>query len=138
MIPSFSILDSNGAEALLGKGDMLLLPPGSGRLVRVHSPLVTESEIAQVVDFWRAQAQPSYAEEFLKSPTSEDEGEEEWADEKDDLYDDAVRVVVAMGKASTSTLQRRLRLGYGRAARILDIMVKGILNIEPCRVAERA
>ena len=128
-VDSRTILDSNGAEALLGKGDMLLLPPGSGRLVRVHSPLVRESEIAQVVDFWRAQAQPSYAQEFLKPPVSEEAGEEEWAEEKDELYDDAVRVVVAMGKASTSTLQRRLRLGYGRAARILDIMEKdGIIG----------
>ena len=128
-VDSRTILDSNGAEALLGMGDMLLLPPGSGRLVRVHSPLVTESEIGQVVDFWRAQAQPSYAEEFLKPPAFEEEGEEEWAEEKDDLYEDAVRVVVAMGKASTSTLQRRLRLGYGRAARILDIMEKdGIIG----------
>ncbi|MCH7978654.1 MAG: DNA translocase FtsK [Acidobacteria bacterium] len=128
-VDSRTILDSNGAEALLGMGDMLLLPPGSGRLVRVHSPLVTESEIGQVVDFWRAQAQPSYAEEFLKPPAFEEEGEEEWAEEKDDLYEDAVRVVVGMGKASTSTLQRRLRLGYGRAARILDIMEKdGIIG----------
>ncbi|MCZ6491895.1 MAG: FtsK/SpoIIIE domain-containing protein, partial [Acidobacteria bacterium] len=128
-VDSRTILDSNGAEALLGMGDMLLLPPGSGRLVRVHSPLVTESEIGQVVDFWRAQAQPSYAEELLKPPAFEEEGEEECAEEKDDLYEDAVRVVVGMGKASTSTLQRRLRLGYGRAARILDIMEKdGIIG----------
>ena len=127
-VDSRTILDANGAEALLGKGDMLFSPPGSGRLVRVHGPLVTESEIAQVVDFWRAQAAPSYREEFLQPP-EEEKAEEGWTEEKDDLYEEAVRVVVAMGKASTSTLQRRLRLGYGRAARLLDIMEKdGIIG----------
>jgi DNA segregation ATPase FtsK/SpoIIIE, S-DNA-T family len=130
-VDSRTILDTNGAEALLGKGDMLFSPPGSGRLVRVHSPLVTEPEIAQVVEFWRAQAAPSYSEEFLRPPELEQEEseDEEWAGEKDALYDDAVRIVVSMGKASTSTLQRRLRLGYGRAARLLDIMEKdGIIG----------
>jgi S-DNA-T family DNA segregation ATPase FtsK/SpoIIIE len=129
-VDSRTILDANGAEALLGKGDMLFSPPGSGRLVRVHSPLVTEPEIAQVVEFWRAQAAPSYVEEFLKSPDLEEEIDEEgWEGEKDDMYEEAVRIVVEMGKASTSTLQRRLRLGYGRAARLLDIMQKdGIIG----------
>ncbi len=129
-VDSRTILDSNGAEALLGKGDMLYSPPGSGRLVRIHGPFVTESEITQVVDFWRAQATPSYSEEFLKPPPSEDGGEgEEWSGERDQAYENAVRVVVEMGKASTSILQRRLRLGYGRAARLLDIMEKdGIIS----------
>jgi S-DNA-T family DNA segregation ATPase FtsK/SpoIIIE len=131
-VDSRTILDANGAEALLGKGDMLFSPPGSGRLVRVHGPLVTEAEIAQVVEFWRAQATPSYCEEFLLPPEQEEAEEEEeegWTQEKDDLYEEAVRVVVQMGKASTSTLQRRLRLGYGRAARLLDIMEKdGIIG----------
>jgi S-DNA-T family DNA segregation ATPase FtsK/SpoIIIE len=129
-VDSRTILDSNGAEALLGKGDMLYSPPGSGRLVRVHGPFVTESEIAQVVEFWRAQATPSYVEEFLQAPPPEDaEDEEEWSGERDEAYEDAVRVVVEMGKASTSILQRRLRLGYGRAARLLDIMQKdGIIS----------
>jgi S-DNA-T family DNA segregation ATPase FtsK/SpoIIIE len=129
-VDSRTILDSNGAEALLGKGDMLYSPPGSGRLVRVHGPFVTESEIAQVVEFWRAQATPSYSEEFLQAPPPEDAGEdEEWSGERDEVYQDAVRVVVEMGKASTSILQRRLRLGYGRAARLLDIMQKdGIIS----------
>ncbi|MBI4459898.1 MAG: DNA translocase FtsK 4TM domain-containing protein [Acidobacteria bacterium] len=128
-VDSRTILDSNGAESLLGKGDMLFSPPGSGRLVRVHGPLITEEEIAQVVEFWRAQATPSYADEFLEPPATEESEEEEWTGEKDDLYEDAVRVVVEMGKASTSILQRRLRLGYGRAARLLDIMEKdGIIG----------
>ncbi|MBI4480619.1 MAG: DNA translocase FtsK [Acidobacteria bacterium] len=137
-VDSRTILDTNGAEALLGKGDMLFSPPGSGRLVRVHGSLVTEAEICQVVDFWRSQAAPSYVEEFLKpAPTeeAEDSGVSSGADEdatesgQDDMYDEAVRVVVEMGKASTSILQRRLRLGYGRAARLLDIMEKdGIIG----------
>ena len=132
-VDSRTILDANGAEALLGKGDMLFSPPGSGRLVRVHGPLVTEPEIAQVVEFWRAQAAPSYSTEFLQPAAvdveEEEEVEESWTEEKDDLYQEAVRVVVQMGKASTSTLQRRLRLGYGRAARLLDIMEKdGIIG----------
>jgi DNA segregation ATPase FtsK/SpoIIIE, S-DNA-T family len=134
-VDSRTILDANGAEALLGKGDMLFSPPGSGRLVRVHGSLVTETEICQVVDFWRSQAAPSYVEEFLQPPPAEDAddvtitGEPLSDGAKDDMYDDAVRVVVEMGKASTSILQRRLRLGYGRAARILDIMEKdGIIG----------
>jgi len=129
-VDSRTILDSNGAEALLGKGDMLYSPPGSGRLVRVHGAFVTEPEIAQVVEFWRAQATPSYSEEFLQPPPPEDvEDDEEWTGERDEAYEDAVRVVIEMGKASTSILQRRLRLGYGRAARLLDIMEKdGIIG----------
>lgn len=131
-VDSRTILDTNGAEALLGKGDMLFSPPGSGRLVRVHSPLVTEAETAQVIEFWRNQAQPSYEEEFLRAPASEDEPEmspEELDAEKDEMYEQAVRVVVEMGKASTSILQRRLRLGYGRAARLLDVMERdGIIG----------
>jgi len=128
-VDSRTILDSNGSEALLGKGDMLYSPPGSGRLVRVHGPFVTESEITQVVEFWRAQATPSYSEEFLQPPPAEDVEEEEWTGERDEAYEEAVRVVLEMGKASTSILQRRLRLGYGRAARLLDIMEKdGIIG----------
>jgi S-DNA-T family DNA segregation ATPase FtsK/SpoIIIE len=144
-VDSRTILDSNGSEALLGKGDMLFSPPGSGRLVRVHGPLVTEAEICQVVDFWRSQAAPSYSEEFLRPPPAEDaeEPEEEWTAERDELYEQAVRVVVEMGKASTSILQRRLRLGYGRAARLLDVMEKdGIIGppdgSKPREVLKRA
>jgi S-DNA-T family DNA segregation ATPase FtsK/SpoIIIE len=131
-VDSRTILDTNGAEALLGKGDMLFSPPGSGRLVRVHSPLVTEAETAQVIEFWRNQAQPQYEEEFLRAPVSDDDPEiasEDLDAEKDEMYEQAVRVVVEMGKASTSILQRRLRLGYGRAARLLDVMERdGIIG----------
>ncbi len=124
-VDSRTILDVMGAEHLLGRGDMLFLPPGSSRLVRMHGALVTETEIHQVVEFWKGQAEPEYDSSYLVAPPSEEdeEGENpEFEGEEDPLYRDAVRVVVEMGKASTSTLQRRLRLGYGRAARILDRM----------------
>lgn len=131
-VDSRTVLDVMGSEHLLGKGDMLFLPPGSSRLVRVHGAFVTETEINRVVDFWKAQAQPDYDQSFLVAPPADDDepGEGEQIDgEEDPLYRDAVRVVLEMGKASTSTLQRRLRLGYGRAARILDMMQRdGIIG----------
>jgi S-DNA-T family DNA segregation ATPase FtsK/SpoIIIE len=111
---------------------MLFLPPGSSRLIRVHGAFVTEAETNRVVEFWKNQARPDYDQTFLLAPPAE-EGEEaegaqfEGAD--DPAYTDAIRVVLEMGKASTSTLQRRLRLGYGRAARILDMMQReGIIG----------
>ena len=130
-VDSRTVLDSMGAEHLLGKGDMLFLPPGSSRLVRVHGAFVTETEINRVVEFWKEQATPEYDESFLMTPPSEEDEEEAGVaeGEQDPMYEDAVRVVVEMGKASTSTLQRRLRLGYGRAARILDMMQRdGIIG----------
>jgi S-DNA-T family DNA segregation ATPase FtsK/SpoIIIE len=124
-VDSRTVLDVMGAEHLLGKGDMLFLPPGSSRLVRVHGAFVTEAETNRVVEFWKVQARPDYDQTFLLAPPP-DEGEDAEAAEfeggDDPAYTDAVRVVLEMGKASTSTLQRRLRLGYGRAARILDMM----------------
>jgi S-DNA-T family DNA segregation ATPase FtsK/SpoIIIE len=127
-VDSRTILDANGAEALLGRGDMLYLPSGSARVHRLHAPLVTEKEIAAVVEFWRAQGAAEYEEKFLQAPKEEreagaagdvgDEGE----DEHDPLFEDAVRLVVEFGKASTSLLQRRLRIGYGRAAHLIDLM----------------
>jgi len=129
-VDSRTILDANGAEALLGRGDMLFLPSGSSRLHRVHGPLVTEDEVVAVCDFWRAQAKAAYNEELLKAPPKDEKnaGEDGDADPAedvdDDLYQEAVRVVCEMGRASTSTLQRRLRIGYGRAARLIDIMEK--------------
>jgi len=124
-VDSRTVLDVMGAEHLLGKGDMLFLPPGSSRLIRVHGAFVTEAEINRVVEFWKSQARPDYDQTFLLAPPADSDedaegGEFEGAD--DPAYEDAVRVVLEMGKASTSTLQRRLRLGYGRAARILDMM----------------
>jgi DNA segregation ATPase FtsK/SpoIIIE, S-DNA-T family len=130
-VDSRTVLDVMGAEHLLGKGDMLYLPPGSSRLTRVHGSFVSEAETSRVVDFWKQQAQPEYDQTFLIAPPADDEeGEAEEIDAVEDpLYQEAVRVVCDMGKASTSTLQRRLRLGYGRAARILDMMQRdGIIG----------
>jgi S-DNA-T family DNA segregation ATPase FtsK/SpoIIIE len=133
-VDSRTILDVMGAEHLLGKGDMLFLPPGSSRLTRVHGAFVTETEINRVVDFWKAQATPEYDQSFLIAPPTDDDGEgasgaEQPSDDQDPLYEEAVRLVLQMGKASTSTLQRHLRLGYGRAARILDMMQRdGIIG----------
>jgi DNA segregation ATPase FtsK/SpoIIIE, S-DNA-T family len=131
-VDSRTILDSNGSESLLGRGDMLYLPAGSARLHRIHGPLVSEDEITAVCDFWREQAQAKYQEELLAAPKDEN-GKAEGASEDDpegaedvddDLYQDAIRVVCDAGRASTSTLQRRLRIGYGRAARLIDLMEK--------------
>ncbi len=130
-VDSRTVLDVMGAEHLLGKGDMLFLPPGSSRLGRVHGAFVTENEINAVVDCWRNQAQPNYDQSYLIAPPSADDDDEaeEFDGTEDPMYRDAVRVVCEMGKASTSILQRRLRLGYGRAARILDQMQReGIIG----------
>jgi S-DNA-T family DNA segregation ATPase FtsK/SpoIIIE len=111
---------------------MLFLPPGSSRLTRVHGAFVTENEINRVVDFWKAQAKPEYDQSFLIAPPSEEDGASESEpvnEDQDPMYEEAVRLVLQMGKASTSTLQRHLRLGYGRAARILDMMQRdGIIG----------
>jgi len=123
-VDSRTILDTNGAESLLGRGDMLFLPPGTSRLVRLHAPYVSEKETAAVVGFWKAQGQAEYVEGFLESPKDERPGVEGGGDENDNdaLFDDAVRLVFEFGKASTSLLQRRLRVGYGRAAHLIDMM----------------
>jgi S-DNA-T family DNA segregation ATPase FtsK/SpoIIIE len=130
-VDSRTVLDVMGAEHLLGRGDMLFLPPGSSRLVRVHGSYVSESETNDVVEFWKRQAAPEYDQTFLLAPPTEDDDadSEEFDGAQDPMYQDAVRVVLEQGKASTSTLQRRLRLGYGRAARILDMMQReGIIG----------
>jgi len=125
-VDSRTIIDSNGAESLLGRGDMLFLPPGTSRLQRVHAPFVTEKEIAAVTEFWRSQGQADYVEGFLESPKDDrNDGENGGAnkgEEGDPMFDDAVRLVFEFGKASTSLLQRRLRIGYGRAAHLIDLM----------------
>jgi len=129
-VDSRTILDANGAESLLGRGDMLYLPAGSARVHRLHAPYVTEKEIAAVVEFWKAQGQAQYQEKFIEAPkedmespggASDDSGELS-ADDNDPLFNDAVRLVIEFGKASTSLLQRRLRIGYGRAAHLIDLM----------------
>jgi S-DNA-T family DNA segregation ATPase FtsK/SpoIIIE len=129
-VDSRTILDANGAESLLGRGDMLYLPSGSARVHRLHAPYVTEKEIAGVVEFWKAQGVAQYQEKFLEAPKEEREagaGSEDGSgelseDDNDPLFNDAVRLVIEFGKASTSLLQRRLRIGYGRAAHLIDLM----------------
>jgi S-DNA-T family DNA segregation ATPase FtsK/SpoIIIE len=124
-VDSRTILDTNGAEALLGRGDMLFLPPGTSRLMRLHAPYVSEKETAAVVAFWKEQGQAEYVEGFLESPKDErstTEGANDNPDDNDPMFDDAVRLVFEFGKASTSLLQRRLRIGYGRAAHLIDMM----------------
>jgi S-DNA-T family DNA segregation ATPase FtsK/SpoIIIE len=124
-VDSRTIIDSNGAESLLGRGDMLFLPPGTSRLQRVHAPFVTEKETAAVVEFWKAQGEAQYAEGFLEGPKDEKGeggGSANEGEDGDAMFDDAVRLVFEFGKASTSLLQRRLRIGYGRAAHLIDMM----------------
>jgi len=124
-VDSRTILDTNGAEALLGRGDLLFLPPGTSRLMRLHAPYVSEKETAAVVEFWKNQGSAEYVEGFLESPKDERtamDGENGEASDDDPMFDDAVRLVFEFGKASTSLLQRRLRIGYGRAAHLIDLM----------------
>jgi S-DNA-T family DNA segregation ATPase FtsK/SpoIIIE len=104
---------------------MLFLPPGTSRLMRLHAPYVSEKETAAVVDFWKKQGTAEYVEGFLESPKDERATQEDASsgeDEDDPMFDDAVRLVFEFGKASTSLLQRRLRIGYGRAAHLIDLM----------------
>ncbi len=124
-VDSRTIIDSNGAESLLGRGDMLYLPPGTSRVQRVHAPFVTEKEISAVTAFWKSQGEAEYVHGFLEGPKEEAGKDGEGGsdgDANDPMYDDAVRLVFEFGKASTSLLQRRLRIGYGRAAHLIDMM----------------
>ncbi|ACO32648.1 DNA translocase FtsK [Acidobacterium capsulatum] len=125
-VDSRTILDSNGAESLLGRGDSLFLPPGTSRLQRVHAPFVTEKEISAVTEFWKKQGEAEYVQGFLDAPKDdrgrELDGDGGGDDDNDELFEDAVRLVLEFGKASTSLLQRRLRIGYGRAAHLIDMM----------------
>jgi len=119
---SRTIIDANGAERLLGKGDMLFLPPGTSHLIRVHGTYVDEKEIHQIVSHIKSQGNPDYDENITKS----EEEKDDFGDlpgRKDDLFGDALRTVVNAKRASTSLLQRHLRIGYGRAAAILDALV---------------
>jgi DNA segregation ATPase FtsK/SpoIIIE, S-DNA-T family len=118
---SRTILDANGAERLLGRGDMLFLGPGTSRLQRVHSAYVSEAEITRLVEAWKHLEQPHYDDRFLQPLEESVELEEQEYDEK---YDEAVALVARTGQASISMLQRRLRVGYNRAARMIEVMEK--------------
>ena len=120
-IDSRTIIDTNGAEQLLGRGDMLFLPPGTSRLIRVHGAYIDETEISRIVSHIKAQGPPAYDETITQSD-EEALGLETTEGEHDELFEEALRICVEMKRASTSVLQRRLRIGYGRAAAILDIM----------------
>jgi S-DNA-T family DNA segregation ATPase FtsK/SpoIIIE len=115
---SRTILDSNGAEQLLGKGDMLFLPPSSSRLIRLHGAYISEQESARLASFLRKQGKPVYDATI----TEEDKPTQGLQFDKDDLFDEAARIVVTSGQASISYLQRRLRIGFSRAARLVDMM----------------
>ncbi len=123
-IDSRTILDGNGAEQLLGMGDMLVLAPGTSRLVRAHGAWVSVKEINRLTSFIKDQGNPEYRKEILAGDEKENEPGAVGgvSPAEDSLFDEAARLAVATGKASTSLLQRRLRIGYGRAARLLDIM----------------
>jgi S-DNA-T family DNA segregation ATPase FtsK/SpoIIIE len=118
-IDSRTILDGNGAEQLLGKGDMLYLPPASSRFVRLHGPYISEQESARLASFLRKQGKPTY-DNTITEDDKKAGGDLDF--EKDDLYDEAARIVVSSGQASVSYLQRRLRIGFSRAARLVDMM----------------
>ena len=118
-VDSRTILDSNGAEQLLGKGDMLFLPPASSRHIRLHGPYISEQESARLASFLRKQGKPVYDETITEE---EKKAGEQMLYDKDDLYDEAARIVVQSGQVSISYLQRKMRIGFSRAARLVDMM----------------
>lgn len=118
-VDSRTILDSIGAEHLLGRGDMLFLPPGSARLLRIHGAYVSEKEIARLTSYLRKVGKPDYDDTVGKPERSLDAAE---AEDRDELFDEAVRFVVQSGQASTSAIQRRFRVGFARAGRLIDMM----------------
>jgi S-DNA-T family DNA segregation ATPase FtsK/SpoIIIE len=120
-IDSRTILDANGADQLLGQGDMLFLPPGTSKLQRLHGSYVSEREVARLVDFLRKQGSPQFDESLLR-PRDEGEGKEEGGEDADELYGRAVEIVAESRNASISYLQRRLKVGYNRAARMIEQM----------------
>jgi S-DNA-T family DNA segregation ATPase FtsK/SpoIIIE len=129
------ILDQNGAETLLGQGDMLFAPVGSSKLQRIQGAYVDEAQIAQITGFWRRQGEPDFREELLEEVPDDHEDDAGGADEdgydpnEDPLLDEAIALVAQMGTASTSMLQRRLRLGYTRAGRLIDMLERrGVIS----------
>jgi S-DNA-T family DNA segregation ATPase FtsK/SpoIIIE len=125
-VDSRTILDSIGAEQLLGRGDMLFLPPASSRCIRLHGPYISEQESARLASFLRKQGKPTYDETITAEEKTAAEAVEM---DKDDLYDEAARIVVQSGQASISYLQRRLRIGFSRAARLVDMMeMEGLVS----------
>ena len=120
-VDSRTILDAMGADKLLGKGDMLFLPPGTTKLQRLHGVMVSDAEIQRIVDFIKKQAKPHYQEDIFQSVVQEESKREE-EEEFDEKYDEALAIVAKDRQASISYIQRRLRIGYNRAARIIETM----------------
>jgi S-DNA-T family DNA segregation ATPase FtsK/SpoIIIE len=118
---SRTIIDTNGAENLLGDGDMLFLPPGTAKLQRIHGAFISEEELIRIIGFLKGQKRPEYDQTILKEPPKE-EGSD--SIEYDERYDDAVALITKTGQASISMIQRHLRIGYNRAARIIEVMEK--------------
>jgi len=119
---SRTIIDTNGAENLLGSGDMLFLPPGTAKLQRIHGAYISESELSQITKFLRAQAKPEYDDEVTAAAVADASADEE--QEYDEHYDNAIALVTKTGQASISMIQRHLRVGYNRAARMIEVMEK--------------
>jgi S-DNA-T family DNA segregation ATPase FtsK/SpoIIIE len=129
MVDSRTIIDSGGAEKLLGQGDMLFIPPNFPRLIRLHCAYISMPEVRRLVKFVKEQGAPEYDERIVRVIKAS--GEHDWGDlgEKDELYDKALELILSAGQASVSFLQRRLKLGYARAARIIDQMEQeGVLG----------
>ena len=127
-VDSRTILDSIGAEHLLGEGDMLFLPPGVGRLTRIHGAFVSEEEVKEITTFLKAQKKPDYDTEIIANIAA-DEASTDAEIEHDEKYEEAMEVVMRSGQASISMLQRKLRVGYNRAARMIEVMeVEGIVG----------
>jgi S-DNA-T family DNA segregation ATPase FtsK/SpoIIIE len=129
MVDSRTIIDSGGAEKLLGQGDMLFIPPNFPRLIRLHCAYISMPEVRRLVKFVKEQGAPEYDERIVRVIKAT--GEHDWGDlgEKDELYDKALELILSAGQASVSFLQRRLKLGYARAARIIDQMEQeGVLG----------
>jgi S-DNA-T family DNA segregation ATPase FtsK/SpoIIIE len=129
------ILDQNGAESLLGQGDMLFSPVGSSKLQRIQGAYIDEAQIAELTEAWRRQGEPQFHEELLEEVVDEDGdadgsgGDSEFHPDEDPLLEEAIALVAQMGTASTSMLQRRLRLGYTRAGRLIDMLERrGIIS----------
>ncbi|MDP3689200.1 MAG: DNA translocase FtsK, partial [Sulfurimicrobium sp.] len=126
-IDSRTILDQMGAEALLGQGDMLYLPPGTGYPQRVHGAYVADNEVHKVVDYLKSLGEPQYVEGILEGGNSDlenEDGESSGDSESDPMYDEAVAIVLKSRRASISSVQRQLRIGYNRAARLIEQMEK--------------
>jgi S-DNA-T family DNA segregation ATPase FtsK/SpoIIIE len=125
------ILDQGGAESLLGQGDMLFRGPGSSKLQRIQGAFITEDEIAKITNHWAKQGEPEFEDELLETPAeAEEEGrDDEFDPDSDDLLDEAIRLVVQTETASVSMIQRRLRVGYTRAGRLIDMLERrGVIS----------